>query len=110
MVKPQGSMFDRFGRKIPPRPKVAAPGSCKDKNYKEIKHKIMNIVNAHSGGLKMVELIPEINHSFDYQERITSDIVEQAISEMPNYHVLEYEWKMSEDLSRGKQFVYYKEQ
>lgn len=111
MVKPHGSYF---GHKDPvtglPRPRIVPPpkavppkGSLANTNI-ELKREIMSIVDAHSGGLKMMELIPELVIKFP----ITAGLVESAISEMENYHILEYEWELEEGAYRAKQFVYFK--
>lgn len=68
-------------------------------NIEEVKRDIAKVINANSGGIKMMKLVVEL--------RCPLDLIEKAIDEMEDYHVLNYEWKIGEDLYREKQFIYY---
>lgn len=82
----------------------------------ELKKEIARIVKDHSGGLKMMELIPELVSTIFTQpkykdERIlTKELIqeiENLINEIPNIFILEYDYDMSGTM-RAKEFVYFK--
>ena len=72
---------------------------------REIIDAVRQIVRDHSGGIKMMELIPELFDRFE-GVRIEPDHLENLIRDVDDLNILEYGWDMGEGVSRHKMFIY----
>tara|TARA_B100000614_G_scaffold262909_1_gene300605 strand:+ start:133631 stop:133936 length:306 start_codon:yes stop_codon:yes gene_type:complete len=93
------------------------PSLTPDEAKAETIAEIEAILHEHSGGLKMtalvVELLPRMwkaNGKITPPNADADDLIEELVKEMPNVHILEYDWDMENKQGKGhiraKQFVY----
>jgi hypothetical protein len=71
-------------------------------SYRQLRKDIELIVNSHSGGLKLMELIPELITKRK-NPRINIETIMGVIHSSETLRVLEYTWKAN---NRTKIFVY----
>lgn len=64
------------------------------------------LTDKHSGGAKLMELIPELYTIIEDKSIITPENIMESIENCPDLKVLTYHWPMSKDTLREKQFIY----
>ena len=64
------------------------------------------LTDNHSGGAKLLELIPELYPIIEDKTILTPDNIMESIENCPDLKVLTYYWPMSKTELREKQFIY----
>ena len=69
----------------------------------EILDLVAKIVDNNSGGMKFMELLPEVLK--EMRERLSPDELLEAIQKDSRFNVFEYHWKLDEETLRVKYFI-----
>jgi len=89
-------------KKTIPRKKKLAKAPVTLDPFRELRKDIEDIVNDHSGGLKLTELIPALLTKRK-NLKISIETLMGVINSSPKLNVLEYTWKNN---NRTKYFIY----
>lgn len=81
-------------------------------NFEQLQALVTSIVDDHSGGIKMTELVVELVLALKEvgvnAESIKTTLIDIPIGGMTHLGILDYGMRMGVDLYREKQFVYRK--